>query len=202
MRSCGRTTPLRTVFISVCIVGAVGVIACEPMVSPTTSPTGTIEPAKIEDAMGEPWQLLPAGPLVTEPLDSLCLGHMDAAGISFRPNQIVRDVRGGGLALSVSVAESKWAYCIVELDGDVLAVREVGEVTSPPVMSNGDAVGGINQASPEGPLMRFAFGVAGQSLDRVDLILRDGTIVRASLSDGWWAAWWPTDLEAVRAMPG
>jgi hypothetical protein len=198
----GRTSQLRTTFISACIVCVGGVIACEPIASPPTSPTRPNEPARVEDAMGGPWQALPAGLLVTDRLDSLCLGHMDAAGISFPPNQIMRDVRGGGLALYVSVAKSKWAYCVVELDGDLLDVREVGEVASPPVMTDGEAVGGINQARSDGPLMRFAFGVADRSLDGVDLILRDGTIVRASLFEGWWAAWWPTDLEAIRAMPG
>lgn len=34
-------------------------------------------------------------------------------------------------------------------------------------------------------------GRAGAGVEKVEIELPDGTEVRASLRDGWWAAWWP-----------
>ena len=47
-------------------------------------------------------------------------------------------------------------------------------------------------------------GRAGPAVTRVDIERPDGTLVHASLRDGWWAAWWPGreggDADGVRIV--
>jgi hypothetical protein len=63
----------------------------------------------------------------------------------------------------------------------------------------GIAVGGIHMTTRDGQPYTMVQGRAGDNVKSATLVLSDGARVKATVANGWFAAWWPGARDAVRA---
>ena len=112
------------------------------------------------------------------------------APINLTPPTLV-DYRGD-MALSIFTQEGQNAICVTRVEGDKLSA---GSLT---VMSGGQESmpGVVAESSVErvnGDSISYVSGFAPKGTTRVTFSLTDGTEVTASLKDGFYVAWYPSD---------
>jgi hypothetical protein len=86
---------------------------------------------------------------------------------------------------------------------DVTIIRMLRPTSSGQIIELGGsaAAGGATTAEgypdPENPPDLLIVGFADASVERVDVVLEDGSVARAGLRDGVWVAWWHRDAGSV-----
>ncbi|CAM5786132.1 hypothetical protein [Cellulomonas persica] len=81
-----------------------------------------------------------------------------------------------------------------------LSVGVVGDDETPAADGATYAAGGIDGVGSDEP-WGFAVGRVGADVTSVEVRLADGSTVQASVAEGVWAAWWPTQQLAAGVVP-
>jgi len=87
-----------------------------------------------------------------------------------------------------------------EADGDSTSIGIVGDDTTPTADGASYAAGGVEDVHSDTP-WGFGLGRVGADVAEVRVELTDGTSVDASVSDGVWAAWWPSTATVAAVLP-
>jgi hypothetical protein len=154
----------------------------------------SVNPAPSHD-LAEPWQAVPFdidGTTLAAAIDA-CQPNPNGQAI---PPLAVFDARGANTVVVVGFAQGgDTAYCtVVRSDAGRFSMSTGGVRSSggePPLgsrevrsLDSGPTVAGVGQAS-------YLVGRAGPEIAVVEIAVPSGQRVRASLSRGWFAAWWP-----------
>ncbi|MFP3713507.1 hypothetical protein [Puerhibacterium sp. TATVAM-FAB25] len=96
----------------------------------------------------------------------------------------------GSFRLLVSVDHAHVRSCL--LAGDAVVASVVGPpATAPGPGSAGVSVLGYAGAAVDRDHVTVTYGYAGGDVDAVVVARPDGLDVEATVTDGWWVAWWP-----------
>lgn len=87
-----------------------------------------------------------------------------------------------------------------EQGGESIAIGIVGD-DSPPRPDAATFVSGGTQDYGSSAPWSSAIGRVGDEVASVEVLLTDGTAVVASVNEGVWAAWWPTDAQLRSVTP-
>jgi hypothetical protein len=125
--------------------------------------------------------------------EGLCAGEPDA--------ETVLAEQRGPFQLLLRVDPTRVTTCLVA--GDAVAAR----IDGPPAPTAGQAgasVLGYAGTAVGGGDVTVAYGLATGDVDAVVIARPDGVHVEATVTDGWWAAWWPgaPDDDAVFRVLG
>jgi hypothetical protein len=144
------------------------------------------------------WQQAPSldDPKLAAAARSACLHEGDEAA-----NLLIQDQRGLAAALLFR-SGNDMVMCVAYFSttGEVGAATSSGTHLVPETTAFGiDSVGRAPGYSATSPGLTWLFGHQPASAVRVVLLLEDATQVKASTSDGWFLAWWPSD-QTVASM--
>lgn len=158
-----------------------------------------------------------AGPSSKDVVLSEARGHytalvMNVGGqlygcISSGDQFVMNGLLGGGLGTSIPAP----AVSIPSGEGDVvsgplvdklsriLGAKSLTPAEQQAALSQGGSNGNVSDYGP-GSVNEF-FGWAGTGVTGVAVVLADGTVVQASLGNGWYFVWWPGAQDALAAVP-
>lgn len=163
---------------------ALGLWAGTPRAFAGWSPTPT-SPASGQVASAEA-ACFAQRPAPSEPLPGERLWHV-----------VLTDTRGPYTLMIVEDAGAIGSCFVGPSPASADLAMNVGGPVVPP---RADEIGAITTTSArEGSRYTEIEGVAGSEVKSVTLVLSDGSHVRASLADGWYAAWWPGSQTATAA---
>jgi hypothetical protein len=148
--------------------------------------------------LAEPWQAAPFD------LDPATLTAAVAACNIVMPGQampplVVADARGANVVILGFGQGGNTADCTVVRDGSGRFTSMGGSAGSsigePPigrgeVRSRGTGTTNFDSVG----VATYTVGVAGPDIAAVEIVMVGGLRVRASLANGWFAAWWPGDF--------
>jgi len=157
-----------------------------------------VTPPQIHD-LAEPWQPVPFD------LDPTTLAAAVAACRNLvGPGQVlpplaVVDARGGDTVIVAYGLGGNTADCTVVRDDSGRFSSMSGSAGSsmgePPIGQREVRSRGMSGTSAGGGIQAtYVVGVAGPAIAAVELVIPGGPRVRASLANGWFAAWWPGDF--------
>jgi hypothetical protein len=193
-RESPRTDIRRRLIVGVCALGfaaslvAVAAIAGRPAapVSTVALSAGKISPSGLASWTPEPQ----AGPGSSSVLEN-CIDTLDANPNTTEPADVVSaDTRGtvesvlveSGPYVAWCVGESATVPTYLLLDGP-------GNATQAPSSGSIELFASGGHLPPDG--YGFAAGTVGQDVASITLT-EDGHEVAATISNGWWSAWWPS----------
>jgi hypothetical protein len=205
-------TPPRTAVIGAILVGLV-VAGCGSTPGPSGAArsarpdaAGASEPAQVVvDQLGGPWRTSPIA------LDD---GHTaiisDACAAAARekfgeteanlPTALV-DARGEHLAIAILADDLDAIQCFARLDDTATAatvdgVQRLSMTAVAPVEGTEMSVASVVHDHDPALPRTVAFGRIGPAVDSAKVGFDDGSVVRASDAEGWWALWWPSHVRA------
>jgi len=119
----------------------------------------------------------------------------EVAGVTTaRPQDVVLAEDRGKTTLLILRKGTKLVECLTVGD-EVTAAEQLADeksVAAPPagtITKETDIVQGDGDDK-----WSESIGLAASDVTAVELQLQDGTLIGASVSSGWWAAWWPGDM--------
>jgi hypothetical protein len=182
----GRTI-LRGVLALVIALAATG---CDESEQATPSPSHDL---------AEPWQPVPfdLDPVTLAAAVAACRDVMGQG--QALPPLVVVDARGGNTAIVAYAQGGNTADCSVVRDGSGRFTSMGGSagmtMGEPPIGQREIRSRGMSSTSvPGGIQATYVVGVAGPAIAAVEVVIPGGPRVRASLANGWFAAWWPGDF--------
>jgi hypothetical protein len=171
-------------------IAATGSAACDDSEAVTPSP--------IHD-LAEPWQAIPfdLDPATLAGALAACQNVMGQGQVL--PPLVVVDARGGNTVIVAYGQGGNAADCSVVRDGSGGFTSMGGSAGSsngePPIGQGEVRSRGLSTTSAAGGIQAtYVVGVAGPAVATVEVVIPGGRRVQASLSHGWFAAWWPGDF--------
>jgi hypothetical protein len=169
---------------------ALAVTACDDSEAVTPSP--------IHD-LAEPWQAVPfdLDPATIAAAVAACQ-DMGIPGQALPPLAVV-DARGANAVILAFGQGGNAADCSVVRDGSGRFTSMGGSAGSgiggPPIGRGEVRSGGMGTTNfGRVGVATYKIGVAGPDIAAVEIVIPGGPRVRASLANGWFAAWWPGDF--------
>jgi hypothetical protein len=116
--------------------------------------------------------------------------------------RLVLDVRGGHVAHALYTDGSAWSVCEVPVESDgTLSARvtlpsEAGPAATRNPMMGAEEPPRHGLGGSTGSSWGYGESAAGRIapiVSRVEIVLRDGRRVEASVGGGWYVAWWPAE---------
>jgi hypothetical protein len=163
----------------------------------TTSPTAAA-PGQLSTAESNCEQRVATIPPAPAPVQGAASRGSAASLAQLRP--VLTDTRGPFTWVILADNDaSSYASCI---SGPTLTAVSAGGSSTPLSASAGQlALSSSSQTrTPDGDSYSFAEGRVGGGVTAATLVLADGTRVQATLQNGWFAAWWPTDQAVSSAL--
>ncbi|MEV4345008.1 hypothetical protein AB0J83_11075 [Actinoplanes sp. NPDC049596] len=117
---------------------------------------------------------------------------------------VLAEKRGDTSLLLISKDGTDLTSCLILDPAQGPAGAELLDRSAPPPAA--DQVSTQTMSATEGTHGWYSavVGRAGADVTRVEIKLPDGTVVRATVKNGWWAAWWPGheggEADAVRVV--
>jgi hypothetical protein len=153
----------------------------------------SVNPAPSHD-LAEPWQAVPFD-LDATTLAAAIDGCRPYSNSQVLPPLVMFDARGGNTVIVAFAQGGNTANCTVVRDeaGRFSMTTGIARFPSgePPLGSrelrprdNGPTVAGVGEAT-------YLLGIAGAEIAAVEIVIPSGKRVKASLANGWFAAWWP-----------
>ncbi len=96
-------------------------------------------------------------------------------------------------------AESTTSAICLSGNGITMSSRSTSS-SSPTIASDGVQFGGGGMRDTAGDALTLSDGRVGSGVTGVTIDLSDGTSVQATVSNGWYLAWWPGDASATQAL--
>lgn len=110
---------------------------------------------------------------------------------------VLTDSRGPYTAAIYSQSTTS-SVCLAG-DGISMASRSTSS-SVPTIASDGVQFGGGGMRDTAGDALTLSDGRVGSGVTGVTIDLSDGTSVQATVSNGWYLAWWPGDVSATQAL--
>jgi hypothetical protein len=157
-----------------------------------------VTPSPIHD-LAEPWQPVPFD-LDQATLAAAVAACRDVVGAGqVLPPLVVVDARGANTVIVAYGQGGNTADCSVVRDGSGRFTSmggSAGMTMGEPPIGRGEVKSrGMSGTSVAGGIQAtYVVGVAGPAVAAVDVLIPGGPRVRASLANGWFAAWWPGDF--------
>jgi len=164
-------------------------------VSAACDDSEAVSPPPIHD-LAEPWQAVPFD-LDQATLAAAVAACRDVVGPGqVLPPLVVVDARGANTVIVAYGQGGNTADCSVVRDGSGRFTSMGGSAGSsmgePPIGRAEVRSRGISTTNAAGGIQAtYVVGVAGPAVAAVDVVIPGGPRVRASLANGWFAAWWP-----------
>jgi hypothetical protein len=134
------------------------------------------------------WTSAPATLAVDGVTGAACASDSDAEA------RMVLAEQRGPFRLLLRVDRAHVTSCLVV--GDSVAASVVGPPAGAAVPDGvGASVLGYAGTAIERHDITVAYGVVGGDVDAVVVARSDGVDVEATVTDGWWAAWWPGGID-------
>jgi hypothetical protein len=173
-------------------------LALVATVSAACDDSEQVTPQPVHD-LAEPWQAVPFD-LDQATLAAAVAACRDVMGPGqVLPPLVVVDARGGNTVIVAYGQGGNTADCSVVRDGSGRFTSMGGSAGSsigePPIGQAEVRSRGMSSTSVAGGIQAtYVVGVAGPAVAAVDVLIPGGPRVRASLANGWFAAWWPGDF--------
>lgn len=149
--------------------------------------------------LAEPWQAVPfdLDPATLAAAVAACRDVMGPGQVL--PPLVVVDARGGNTVIVAYGMGGNTADCSVVRDGSGRFTSMGGSAGSsigePPIGQGEVKSRGMSTTSVAGGIQAtYVVGRAGPAIAAVEVVIPGGPRVRASLANGWFAAWWPGDF--------
>lgn len=183
----GRT--ILRVILALALVGGVAA-ACDD--------SEAVTPQQIHD-LAEPWQAVPfdLDPATVAAAVAACRDVMGRG--QPLPPLVVVDARGANMVIVAYGLGGNTADCSVVRDGSGRFSSMGGSsgmtMGEPPIGQGEVRSRGMSTTSGDGGIQAtYVVGAAGPAVAAVEVVIPGGPRVRASLANGWFAAWWPGDF--------
>ncbi|GIG29791.1 hypothetical protein Cma02nite_23910 [Cellulomonas marina] len=147
------------------------------------------------------WTAIPAAPdpATAARATASCASSVPA---DVQPAPVLVEQRGA-VVLSV-LADGAWASACVWSDHETSEGSIAAYTRTMPAAPTADGVAVVSWVgtwSPEDGPWTAVYGLAGSDVAQVVVDREAGGPVRATVQDGWFAAWWPTDSPAATVTP-
>jgi hypothetical protein len=164
-------------------------------------------PPQIHD-LAEPWQAAPflVDPTIVAAAERVCRDPDPGMLPDPTMQLVLADTRGGNFAYLMFANGINDGECSVErqADGSFIARGGGGSMGGlrAALPANGLEFGGTgSQSGSGGPgqpedTKSYTTGRVGAAIATVEVVLSDGSSLRATVANGWFAAWWPTAATA------
>jgi hypothetical protein len=132
-------------------------------------------------------------------------GQLAAAQAACRRSQSPVD----GLPLALADTRGPFTFAVyADSESTATCIQGPGFVSlsvaqgTAPVSVPADRVqlAGAHSSDRGGHLFGFAYGRTGSGVSAVTLVLADGSQVQATVTNGWFVAWWPSDQQLKSAQ--
>jgi hypothetical protein len=157
-----------------------------------------VTPPQVHD-LAEPWQAVPfdLDPATLAAAVAACRNVMGPG--QALPPLVVVDARGANTVIVAYGLGGNTADCSVVRDDSGRFSSMGGSAGStmgePPIGQGEVRSRGMSTTSVGGGIQAtYVVGVAGPAVAAVEVVIPGGPRVRASLANGWFAAWWPGDF--------
>jgi hypothetical protein len=190
------------------------IVACDAAASPSPSSTsrssgetprssaeatGTAATDPVVAAAGGAWRPAPypigARRDVVEPAVAACRASAPDLADA---DPALMDVRGEGRVVLLFADDATTVACLATVDDRAPAITELLTPPDAPLADAGIDVQVYRSAETEdGGVLTWAVGRVGRAGMTVSASFDDESYVDATKAAGWWAMWWPTEVDAA-----